>query len=183
MGEKCAVCDVDPRNGGDIEKVRSLLQRLSVRVFAEVRTPGGGVHFWVAGHEALRSKHFRPNHPEWPGLDIQSHGTLVYLPGSARFDKGYAGAEYRIVFADLAALAEGDADGSEALVDWLADVAPVVDSAAAEPADPYDGHELGRTEKRYLAAALAGEREKVAKCPEGGRNQQLNDSAYAMGSW
>ncbi|NEW49955.1 AAA family ATPase [Nocardia cyriacigeorgica] len=179
MGDACAVCDVDPRNGGDIEKVRALLAHLGVRIFAEVKTPGGGVHFLVAGHPALRTRHFGSDHPEWPGLDIQSHGTLVFLPGSTRFDKGYAGQGYEIVFADLAALAEGDAEGSEALMNWLDEVDPV--GEPAEVSDLYDGHELTTLEKDYLASALAGERDRLAMCAEGRRNQRLNDSAYALG--
>ena len=40
-GGVITVVDVDPRNGGDIEKVRALLNELKVRVFAELNTPGG----------------------------------------------------------------------------------------------------------------------------------------------
>ena len=42
-----------PGNGGDVEKVRALLTGLGVRVFAEIDTPGGGKHFYVAGHRDL----------------------------------------------------------------------------------------------------------------------------------
>jgi hypothetical protein len=51
MGGNVAVPDVDPRNGGDPERVRQLLDALHVRVYAEVETPGpgSGRHFYVAG--------------------------------------------------------------------------------------------------------------------------------------
>jgi hypothetical protein len=56
-GSVVAVVDVDPRNGGDVVKVRDLLATLGVRIFAEIATPGGGRHFYIAGHPALPMVH------------------------------------------------------------------------------------------------------------------------------
>ena len=100
-GEKLAVVDVDPRNGGDIERVRKLLADLGVRVFAEVITPGGGRHFYVAGHPDLPS---RQTIEGWPGVEIKSHKANITLPGTLR--PKYGGAGYTIVFNDLQALDE-----------------------------------------------------------------------------
>src|SRR5665647_3856749 len=55
MGGVVAVVDVDVQHGGDVKFIRSELRRLSVRVFCEIETPGGGRHFWVAGHPELPS--------------------------------------------------------------------------------------------------------------------------------
>src|SRR5687768_6149480 len=40
MGGNVAVVDVDPRNGGDVDRTRQMLDGLGVRVYAEVETPG-----------------------------------------------------------------------------------------------------------------------------------------------
>lgn len=179
-GDQIAVVDVDPRNGADIDAVATLLNDLGVTVYAAVETPGGGRHYYVAGHPALRSAHFRPDHPQWPGLDIQSHGTNVFLPGTHRHDKGYSGRGYRIIFDNLAALADGgDPDGTDALADWVAAQTPVHDERPDAP--PHDGHPLTDHENNYLTAALDGECADVAHTPTGGRNARLNVAAYKIG--
>ena len=79
-----ASVDVDTKNGGDIEKVRALLARLKVRIFAEIDTPSGGKHFDIKGHPDLPTVHSKadnPKLPSFPGVDIQS-GKRV-LPGHA----------------------------------------------------------------------------------------------------
>ena len=80
-GGAIAVVDVDPRNGGDIEAVRQLLADLTVRIFAEVITPGDGRHFYLAMHKDLASAH---QIPDYPGLDVQARGCNVFLPGTRR---------------------------------------------------------------------------------------------------
>jgi hypothetical protein len=77
-GGAVVVVDVDPRNGGDIEKVHALLLKLNVRIFAKVKTPSGGRHFYIAGHPELPSVHSLPG---YPGVDIQSFGCNVFVPG------------------------------------------------------------------------------------------------------
>ena len=84
-GGEVVVVDVDTRNCGDIEKVSALLAELGVRIFAEVDTPGGGKHFFIAGHPDLPSVHSTEKNqrlPGYPGVDIQSFGCNVYLPGT-----------------------------------------------------------------------------------------------------
>jgi hypothetical protein len=111
MGGNVAAVDVDPRNGGDVDQVRQLLLELGVRIYAEIVTPGGGRHFYVAGHPELASAHGLRG---WPGVDIQSFGSLLFLPGTQR--PKYGGAGYKIIFDNVEALADGgDPDGAEAL--------------------------------------------------------------------
>jgi Bifunctional DNA primase/polymerase, N-terminal len=121
-GGVLVVVDVDPRNGGDIEKVRNLLVELKVRVFAEVVTPSGGQNFYIAGHPALSTVHSTIKNgklPGFPGVDVQSFGANVFLPGTQR--PKYGGAGYTVVFDDLDALAEGgDPDGAESFSQWVA---------------------------------------------------------------
>ena len=113
---------VDPRNGGDIEKVRALLARLGVRVFAEIASPSGGRHFYIAGHRSLPSVHSKPDNPKlpgFPGVDIQSFGCNVFLTGTQRPKYQLKG--YTVVLDDLDALGrEGDPAGSEAFAQWVA---------------------------------------------------------------
>jgi hypothetical protein len=63
-GGNVAAVDVDPRNQGDIERTRQMLEGLNIKIFAEVETPGGGRHFYVAGHPELASAH---NLTGWQG--------------------------------------------------------------------------------------------------------------------
>ena len=79
MGGKVAAIDVDPRNGANVDHIRQMFAALSIRVFAEVETPSGGRHFYVAGHPELASAH---NLIGWPGIDVQSFGALVFLHGT-----------------------------------------------------------------------------------------------------
>ncbi len=104
-GGAVAAVDVDPPNGGDIEAVRDVLARLNVRIFAEVATPSGGRHFYVAGHPQLSVVHSSVANeklPGYPGVDIPSLGCNVSLPGTRR--SKYGGRGYWIVFDDLDSL-------------------------------------------------------------------------------
>lgn len=116
-GGVIVVVDVDPRNSGDVERVRELLHGLGVRIFAEISTPGGGRHFYIAGHPDVPTSHSPLG---WPGLDIQSFGSNVYLPGTTRSE--YPGRGYEIISNDLAALTDGDdPDGAEVFAGWVAE--------------------------------------------------------------
>ena len=86
-GGRVAVVDVDVRNGGDVEKVRALLRTLKVRIFAEINTPGGGKHYWVAGHSELPTVHSTEKNqrlPGCPGVDLLSYNANAFLPGTQR---------------------------------------------------------------------------------------------------
>jgi hypothetical protein len=189
-----AVFDVDPRNGGDIEKVRALLARLKVRIFAEVDTPGGGKHFYIAGHEELPTVHSTAENqklPDYPGVDIQSHGANTFLPGTLREKYGWRG--YTIVFDDLDKLA-ADAGTTQGLADWVAEQLAVgVKTRAKTPGaarewewdscEPWDGPPPDRRQQAYLDAAVKGEAAKVAKTTKGGRNIAIFTAALKMGHY
>ena len=72
-GGTVVVVDVDPRNGGDIEKVHALLGELGVRIYAEVATPGDGRHFYVAGHPELAQRAFDGRKQPAAGLPRGGH--------------------------------------------------------------------------------------------------------------
>lgn len=162
-GIPVTVVDVDPRNGGDIEKVRALLARLKVRIFAEVTTPSGGKHFYIKGHLDLPNVHSTADNqrlPGFPGVDIQSHGCNVFLPATTRTKYGYT--PYIIVFdkLDQLALLGADDGGTGALVEWVAEQLAVgVKSKARktsggakewawDPCEPWDGTPPDRGRRR-----------------------------------
>jgi AAA domain len=180
MGGKVAVPDVDPRNHGDVARVRQLLDGLGVRVYAEVETPGpgSGRHFYVAGHPELASAH---NLTGWPGVDIQSFGSLLFLPGTQR--PKYDGAGYKIIFDNLEALADGgDPDGAEALAGWVADHRGSREQF--EPSQPWDGKALDRRQNAYLEAMLQEMQRELSAMPKNsGRNTAVYNKAMACGNF
>ncbi len=191
MGGAVAAIDVDTRNGGDLEKVRQLLAGLGVTVFAEVETPGGGAHFYIAGHPDLPTVHATADRPAlkgYPGVEIVSYGANVFLPGTER--PKYGGRGYQIVFNNLAAVADGgDPDGAETFAAWVAEHRHTPKSE--EPlAPPWDGTPPDARQAAYLAGVLRNHHDRIAAMgkqvaggrrsgdrllprPAGGRLQQL----------
>jgi AAA domain len=192
---KIAVIDVDPRNGGDIEKVRALLANLGVRIFGEVNTPGGGKHFYVAGHEDLPSTSWKKGDElaDFPGVDFQSHGRNVFLPFTERLK--YPGKGYAVVFDDLQALGtEGDSEGAEALAHWVAEQRyRAVEKKSRktgrsadfdfERSQPWTGCKPDARQQAYLEKVLEENAEKVARAQRGGRNDALFLAALKCGSF
>jgi Protein of unknown function (DUF3631) len=205
QGDRCSVClntgtpvavvDVDTRNGGDVDKVRALLAKLGVRILAEVDTPGGGKHFYVAGHPDLISTHSTVDNnklPGFPGVDIQSFGCNVFLPGTLRPKHGGGG--YTIVCDELDQLPFLNGDGgAQALADWVAEQRAQGVTAKArkagdkdwdwQPCTTWDGTSPDQRQQAYLNAALGGEVGKVAKAHKGGRNEALFEAALKLGSY
>jgi hypothetical protein len=177
-GGPVAVVDVDPRNGGDIEKTRRLLDALHVRIFAQVVTPSGGWHFYIAGHQELPScSHLNG----WPGIDVLSFGRLVFLVGTQR--PKYGGAGYQIVFDNLEALADGgDPDGAEAFAAWVAERHG--EREQFQTSSPWQGGEPDARQAKYLEAMLAGmHRELSAMGKDSGRNNEVYNKALKCGNF
>lgn len=174
-----SVFDIDPRNDGDEDAVRQLLEGLAVRVYAEVRTPGGGWHLYCAGTDDMRPLH---SPKDWPGLDVQAHGSLIYLPGTRR--PKYDGRGYRIIRNDLAELIDnGDANGDGArIVEW----ATARRKAAATnlpPAPVWDGREHEGRERKYLEALVTNSTDRAADAPQGSRNVEIYNAALCLGNY
>jgi hypothetical protein len=192
-GGVVAVVDVDPRNGGDIEKVKHLLAELEVRIFGVIRSPSGGKHFYVAGHPNLPSIHCKPDNPKlpgFPGVDIQSFGCNVFLPGTLRGK--YQGAGYVIEFDDIDALAEGDPLGAEALSQWVGEqVAEGIKSRAGKNKSEFDfptvapwpGGKPDRRQQAYLEKVLDNAVKKISTSAPGGRNEVLYEAALKCSSF
>jgi hypothetical protein len=177
-GGPVAVVDVDPRNGGDIEKTRQLLDGLGVRIFAEIATPSGGRHFYIAGHPELPST---SNLDGWPGIDILSFGKLVFLPGTQR--PKYSNCGFAIISDNLEALADGgDQNGAEAFADWVASRRGRGEQF--ETSSPWIGGEPDARQAKYLAAMLAGiHRDLSAMGKDSGRNTAVYNKALQCGNY
>ena len=193
------VFDCDTKNGCDVEKVRALLKKLGVRIYAEMITPSGGTHFYVRGHPDLVTVHSKKDDPklaDFPGLDIQSFGANVWAPGTFRRKYGFFVGGYTIVYDHLDQLTPDDAadDGTEALVDWVAEQSAhrIKAKASKTPGGarewtwdlcpPWDGTPPDARQQAYLDKALTNEADKVGKTADGGRNDALFRSALKLGS-
>jgi hypothetical protein len=177
-GGSVAVVDVDPRNGSDIERTRSMLDGLGVRIFAEVATPSGGRHFYIAGHPELPSCSSLNG---WPGIDVLSFGKLVFLVGTQR--PKYGGAGYQIIFEDLEALADGgDPDGAEIFADWVADRRG--EREQFQTSAPWQGGEPDARQAKYLQAMLDGMHGELSSMgKDSGRNTAVYNKAMKCGNF
>jgi bifunctional DNA primase/polymerase-like protein len=121
----------------------------------EVRTGGGGWHFWFdpTGYgNRVRLL---------PGVDWRGVGGYVVAPPSLHA----SGGAYRWIRGP----GERLAGSPDALLDLLEGPVQVThEQAIAHPA-------------RYAAAALAAEADRVARAPVGARNDTLNRAAFALG--
>jgi Bifunctional DNA primase/polymerase, N-terminal len=178
-GKRIVVVDVDPRNGGDIDAVRTWLDRWGIRIFAEVITPSGGRHFYIAGSPGLTTVHGRL--PGLPGVDLQAEKANVFLPGMLR--PKYGGKGYKIVFNDLDTLrTDGDHDGAQALTAYLAEYLSKKRAATA-PGQPWDGTPPDHRQQRYLDKVLTEEVKSVANATPGRRNDGLNAAGFKLGGY
>ncbi len=171
--------DVDPRNGGDIDAVRHWLDGLAVRIFAEVITPSGGRHFYVAaGSLDIPTVHGKL--PGLPGVDLQAKGANIFMPGTRR--PKYDGKGYEIITNDLPALrTDGDPDGAKRLAQWVSEHLPKTSLAA--PDRPWDGTPPDARQRAYLDAVLTNVTKEVAEAVDGCRNDTLNRAAFTLGQF
>ena len=98
----------------------------------------------------------------WPGMDLRGDGGYVVGPGSIH----PSGAEYRL--AENACL-----DNLAPMQDWLLDALKKPQASLNEPAN-----DIGTS--AYGKAALQSELDELEHTPEGGRNDQLNKSTFAI---
>lgn len=186
LGSPLAVVDVDTKNGADPAAVVDWLDALGVAILANIATPSGGRHFYVPGHPDLPTVHAKADRDGLeglPGVEVLSHGTNTFLPGTRR--PKYAGRGYQVLSDRLDEYAPAlDAQGA-ILAGWVnthraarAQAGPV-----DVPAPVWDGRDPDAREAAYLAAVLAGQAREVAECPPGGRNLALFTAALKLGSF
>lgn len=185
LGRRVAVVDVDTKNGADPALVRSTLDGLGIVIYAEVLTPSGGWHFYVEGHPEAPSVHAtegKDGLTGLPGVEVLSHGTGAYLPGTTR--QKYDGAGYVIIRDDLELLLDGgDPAGGEALAAFIAE-RRVSSGVDIEAGPPWDGTPPDKRQRAYLDAAVRNQTAEVAAmAPNTGRNKALYIAALKLGNY
>lgn len=171
-----AVVDVDTKHGADIEKTRRWLDGYEVPVLAEVATPSGGRHFYVAGDDTI-PRVALDKLRDLPGVEILGRTGMVYMPGTIRAKEGYEGRGYTVVSSNLEnrrledvlklATAIRDQVGPPG---WEEVKTPATVTTVA----------LGSGITEYGMAALLRECGKVAETLEGNRDNQLFASTAAL---
>jgi hypothetical protein len=185
MGGMVAVIDVDTKNGGDPDRTRQALDALNIRIYADVLTPSGGRHYYVAGHPDLPTVHAtagRDGLTGHPGVEIISFGANVFLPGTQR--PKYDGAGYVVLDDNLEILADGgDPEGAESLAFWVSDNRARQTPSQA-PSALWDGAPPDARQAAYLATVLDRQAAQVACMgPNSGRNVALYTAALICGSF
>lgn len=139
-----------------------------------VETPSGGVHLWFRrdGSKHGNTRGSLPPKRDHQGIDVRGAGGYVIAPGATMLN----GARY-----------EPDGDdfmSAQSAPDWLWEIisgkadhsAPLPSQPAQEPRGGHDRMSA------YGEAALAAERDRVASCGKGGRNETLNRAAFSLGT-
>ena len=160
-----AVLDVDPRHGGS-GSLDALRASVGVPATLTAQTGGGGQHLYFAIGDAQRVPNTAGRLPalgEAAGLDIRGEGGYVVAPPSSH----RSGDRYLW----LAGTA-----GPAPLPAWLQRP-----SRPTRPARPVS-LPAGSAPERYVATALRREADAVATAAEGQRSDQLNRSAFALGT-
>ncbi|NLF30854.1 MAG: bifunctional DNA primase/polymerase [Planctomycetes bacterium] len=167
------VIDVDP--GGDHEP-------LNLPPTVAVRTGRGGLHLYYRANEPIRNS---AGTRLGPHIDVRGDGGQVVFPGSTHPDTGvqYEWVEgyepWSIEIAELPAH----------IIERLNAPKPTPQAAEGGPTATHPAH-AGRQVQpmhhahvgRYARAALEREVAAVQTAPEGQRNDQLNRSAFALGT-
>jgi hypothetical protein len=146
-------------------------------------TPRGGRHVLFAWDRA-RPLSNREGRLKGTGINVRGEGGYVVLPPSCRAD----GASYRL---EEPSLADTIAPAPVWLLDMIDPPKPVPTESASISAraqalvrPPIDAVRPIDTRRHapYVSAAFEGEIRAVAETPSGGRNNQLNESAFKLGT-
>lgn len=158
MGHTVDAVDIDPRNGGSSDLLRSALDGAMPRCYGKQATPSGGFH-WLVAALGLRTRD-----GVLPGVDVKAgdgegsgHG-FVFLAPTERVSKasGELAAYEWIEAPDLTELALIGADNTGAA---LAELVRSRSRASAYDGPSYDGPayaDLGEGQRRWADAHLAG---------------------------
>lgn len=145
-----------------------------------VQTPSGAYHVWVScpglALDGNKGKLDRPGRLGFAHIELRWTGHYAILPPSNTGAYAFLGGEHPTegpaVVTPAALLAAFALVTEEKKPPARVETAPVID--AARVAAPVTD--------RYAQAALRGELAKLATAHEGTRNEQLNRSAFALGS-
>lgn len=185
MGPAAGVFAVDPdvpKEPGDVDGLatwNALLKENGGAIHTHAHeTPSGGRHFLFAYPERARITN-REGALKGTGINVRGDGGYVVMAPSRMAD----GREYRLVDDfDFCTFAPAPA--------WLLEL--ITGDPEVEPELPQEPSSewgqggtsagAGTALDRYVAAAVGKECELVASCSRGGRNNQLNTSAFNLGT-
>ena len=166
-GSGVFVLDVDPDRGGLEELARLQREHGPLPLTRAHATGGGGIHYFFKW-PGFRVHNLHP----WGdvGLDIKGDNGYVVVPPS-RSGKG----DYTISAAmERAPIAEAP--------EWILTL--LRRDATAQHGERVSGPEVlpSRILSAYVESAKKGEFQKLAMAPGGNRNNQLNESAFSLGT-
>jgi len=167
-GNGLAVLDVDPGHGGGESFIKlrdyTTVKGVHITDTLTARTGSGGRHFVYGAPEGGVKGGTNVFGIDMPGLDVRGRGHYIIVAPS-----GHA------------------SGGTYEWVDFFAELQPwpVLLTRLMEPAKPKREEYRGPARPpsdQYAAAALTNECEAVAATAPGGRNDQLNRSAFNLGT-
>jgi Mrp family chromosome partitioning ATPase len=166
------VIDADRKTGGadGVAAFDALCVKHGIdqSTFFVVGTPGAGLHFYFRTDAPYGNS--RGSLPD--GIDVRGVGGYVIAPGATLPD----GRSYRHVHGSWDAIPPLP----DALATFLREKRPATMPALASG---LDASLIGDRERRFAAAALADEVEKLKAMGEGsGRNRALNEAAHSLGT-
>jgi putative DNA primase/helicase len=163
--------DVDPRNGGDVKL--ELLQRQHGELpHTRVQKTGGDGEHWIFQWPGFRVYNIHPwdENKQSAGLDIKGDGGYIVMPPSISH-KGW----YEIT--DMMDQVE-PAHAPEWILKPLRREHEEQTGTQLSTPEPIPNQVISA----YVTAAMNAERDALARTPEGGRNDQLNTSAFSLGT-
>lgn len=155
------VLDVDVADGkpGEATLASLIAAHGPLPATREARTASGGRHIYFTYHPGVRNRGALG-----AGLDVRGEGGFVIAPGSQLAD----GRAYEWI---------NDLQPAPA-PQWLLDL--VLPRAVSTPAAPYT-YQPGNNEP-YIERAVEAELDKLATTTAGGRGEQVNTSAFSLGT-
>lgn len=159
------VIDVDPRHGGD-DSIQGLFEEFGrPEKVVCAKTGGGGEHLLFA-HPGFKVKNNQSG-KIGQGIDVRGDGGYIAAAPSRHASGGF----YQWTIQPNGTL--------PTLPAWLVEIMTREAESIAAPADP--NYQPPQVNDKYIQAAFQNELIAVRSAIEGTRNQQLNDSAFALG--
>lgn len=177
----CLDLDKDPDKGFDAPQAFTAAltedQKRDLLGAPQVITPRGGRHMWFRTNGATipsSANEVKVNGIHIPGIDVRGEGAYAIVPPGTRSD----GKKYELASVQGRTIRLQDAKPAPA---WL--VKMVKDAVAKDGTETTGKRKKakGKGPKAYVDATLRNVCERLAKCQQGGRNEELNKAAFALG--
>ena len=166
-GSGLIVIDVDRKNDG-VQRWDELISERGLPDGYAVATPGGGIHHYFI-FETGKEYGITASEIWGLGIDVRANGGYVVLPGST-----IKGKEYEVINDSLPAI----------LPEWISNDLDnhYKQKETRQTTEVNQSINISNTSTPYGLAALEEEVARLVATTEGNRNQQLNESAFKMGT-